>query len=227
MKSTQHGDHLTKLTRFGLVNCYLVREDDGLTLIDTGIVGSAGAILGAAEALGAPIVRITLTHGHQDHAGSLDALAEKLAGVEILLPERDARFMRGDKSLDAGERPKQPPSMQRCKCAEAAKTFRAGARIGSLEVIATPGHTPGHVTFRDTRDSTLIAGDVFASVGGLRTSSRPRLPFPLPAIATWDSTIELESARALCSLGGSRLALGHGPIVESPDEQMKGAVAHG
>lgn len=59
MKTTRHGDHLAQLTRFPRlfpVNCYLVRDDDGLTLIDTAIAGSAPAILAAATALGAPIV---------------------------------------------------------------------------------------------------------------------------------------------------------------------------
>ncbi len=55
MKTTAHGDHLIQLTRFPVVfpiNCYLVREGDGFTLIDTGIGGGAGAIIAAARAAG-------------------------------------------------------------------------------------------------------------------------------------------------------------------------------
>ena len=48
MKITRHGSSLIKLTRLGFVNCYLVREDDGFTLVDTGMAGSAGGILAAA-----------------------------------------------------------------------------------------------------------------------------------------------------------------------------------
>ena len=59
MKITSAGSYLTQLTRFGLINVHLVREDDGFTLIDTGIGGSAPAILAAARTLGAPIRRIS------------------------------------------------------------------------------------------------------------------------------------------------------------------------
>ena len=58
MKITPFGDNLIQLTRYPMlfpVNCYLVREDDGFTLIDTGLPGSTAAILAAAQAHGAPI----------------------------------------------------------------------------------------------------------------------------------------------------------------------------
>src|SRR4030081_584830 len=79
MKSTQVTANTTQLTRFGFINCFLVREPDGLTLIDTGLPGSHDDILAAARILGAPIRRILLTHAHMDHVGSVDALLEKLA----------------------------------------------------------------------------------------------------------------------------------------------------
>src|SRR3954468_14154741 len=94
---------LTRVTRLGMVNAYLVREDDGLTLVDTALPRSQGAILKAAQRIGAPIVRIALTHAHGDHIGSLDALVAELAGVEMLITARDARLLAGDKSLDPGE----------------------------------------------------------------------------------------------------------------------------
>ena len=43
--------------------------------------------------------------------------------------------------------------------------LQAGDRVGSLEVVPSPGHSPGHVAFLDTRDRTLIAGDVFTAYG--------------------------------------------------------------
>src|SRR5918992_984352 len=63
---------VNRISRLGLVNAYLVRETDGLTVIDTMIGGSADKITEGAEASGAPIVRILLTHAHADHVGSLD-----------------------------------------------------------------------------------------------------------------------------------------------------------
>src|ERR671938_1208091 len=106
MKTTVHTTNLVQLTRFPNVfpvNCYLVREDDGLTLIDAALPGSAPAILAAAQALGAPVVRIALTHAHGDHVGSLDALHAALPAAAVLVPAREARFLAGDLRLDPDE----------------------------------------------------------------------------------------------------------------------------
>ena len=217
---------LTRVSRFGFVNAYLVEEEDGLTLVDTAIHGSAKAILAAAETLGRPIVRIALTHAHGDRIGSLDALAKTLPGVEVLISERDARLLTKNTTTDPGEPPeakmrgsypgaKTPPT----------RTLTAGDRVGSLEVVAAPGHTPGHVAFLDTRDRTLIAGDAYSTIGGVATSAKVNPLFPLPVMATWHKPTALESARALRALDPSRLAVGHGPIVDAPGAAMDKAIA--
>ncbi|HSD81263.1 MAG TPA: MBL fold metallo-hydrolase, partial [Solirubrobacteraceae bacterium] len=97
-----------QIRRMGSVNAYLVREDDGLTLVDTTLPRGAKAILAAAERLGAPIVRIALTHAHGDHIGSLDALAAALPRAEVLISARDARLLRKDKEPDPGEPDAKP-----------------------------------------------------------------------------------------------------------------------
>ena len=61
---------MQRISRLGMVNAYLVAEDDGLTLIDTLLPRSAKPVLGAAQRLGSPIRRIALTHAHGDHIGS-------------------------------------------------------------------------------------------------------------------------------------------------------------
>src|SRR5437667_10611 len=75
MKVTAFSNNLFQLTRFVAFNCYLVREDDGFTLIDTNLSGQAQAIMQDARKLGLPIARILLTHAHVDHVGPLPALA--------------------------------------------------------------------------------------------------------------------------------------------------------
>src|SRR5271155_4012960 len=102
MNRKQLTPNLTKLTKLGLMNAYLVREDDGLTLVDTAM-GAAAKLLGAAHEAGAPIQRIVLTHAHGDHVGSLDALAAQLPDAEVIISTRDARLLVKDKSLDPGE----------------------------------------------------------------------------------------------------------------------------
>jgi len=216
---------VTRISRLGFVNAFLVREDDGLTLIDTTITGSAKAILSAADELGAPIVRIALTHAHDDHVGSLDALAGKLPDAEVIISTRDSRLLRRDRSLDPGEpQRKLLPMVTKVKTTPS-RTVEAGDRIGSLEVIWSPGHTPGHVAFLDTRDQTLYCGDVYSTYSGIATSSKVTPRSPLPSLATWDKPMNLESARALRALQPARLAPGHGPVIESPGEGMDDAIS--
>jgi glyoxylase-like metal-dependent hydrolase (beta-lactamase superfamily II) len=94
-------------------------------------------------------------------------------------------------------------------------------------VIATPGHTPGHVSFLDPRSNTLICGDAFATLGGVATTAKTNWKFPLPAYATWHRPTEFESARKLLGLRPDHLAPGHGKIVDSPTDAMAAAVQRG
>ncbi|UGS34068.1 MBL fold metallo-hydrolase [Capillimicrobium parvum] len=214
---------LTRVTRLGMVNAYLVREDDGLTLVDAALPRSDKAILKAAQRIGAPIVRIALTHAHGDHIGSLDAVAAQLPGVEVLITARDARLLAGDKSQDPGEGGKMRGSLPGAKT-EPTRLIAPGDRIGSLEVVAAPGHTPGHIAFLDTRDRALLCGDAYSTLGGVAVSSKPNPRFPLVWMGTCDRPRALESARALRALDPSRLAPGHGRIVEDPGAAMDAAI---
>lgn len=225
MKITSHGSHLIQLTRWTAFNCFLVREDDGFTLVDTGMAGSADAILQAAGSLGAPIRRILLTHAHVDHVGSLDALHARLPDAEVAISARDARFLTGDLSLDPTE-PQTPLRGGYPRCTtQPNRLLTNGDRIGSLEAIATPGHTPGHFAYFDHRDGTLIAGDAFSTKAGISTGGTLRLLFPFPAMATWNREAATHSAETLLKWQPSRLAVGHGPTLENPAEAMRRAIA--
>jgi glyoxylase-like metal-dependent hydrolase (beta-lactamase superfamily II) len=220
MKATQITDHITQLTRVHFVNAYLVKEDDGLTLVDTTMGGAADDLIAAAETLGAPIRRIALTHGHGDHVGSLDALKERLGdSVQVMIPEADARILAGDKP--DGKLPGSWPSVTTVPDVRLA----AGDRVGSLEVVASPGHSPGHVSFLDTRDRTLIAGDVFTAYGKPAVTSHFYLRFPFAAMATWDKSMDVVSAKALRDLEPSALLVGHGPATRNPVLAMDAAIA--
>jgi glyoxylase-like metal-dependent hydrolase (beta-lactamase superfamily II) len=214
-----------QITRFKIVNAYLVVEDDGLTVIDTTIKGGHKAILAAAERLDRPIVRIALTHGHGDHVGGLDALAAAVPDAEVSISARDARIVAGDTSLDADE-PQDKLRGGWPKLATAFdRTFAPGDRVGSLEVHAAPGHTPGQVALFDRRDGTLFCGDAYASLGGMAVPARVNPRFPLPALATWHRPTALETARKLRALDPAALAPGHGRVVQDPGAAMDEAIA--
>lgn len=225
MRITKHGEYLLQLTRYTAFNCFLVREADGFTLIDTGLKGSEQGIIAAAREGGAPIRRILLTHAHVDHVGSLDALRALLPEAEVAISARDARFLRGDLSLDADE-PQTPLRGGYLACStQPTRLLKAGDRIGSLEVIASPGHTPGHLAFFDHRDRTLIAGDAYSTKAGIATGGTLRLLFPFQALATWYKPLSIRSAEALAALRPARLAVGHGAVIENPVPAMQRAIA--
>ena len=85
------------------VNCYLVEEEDGLTLIDAALGFCTKGIMKAADTIGKPITKIVLTHAHEDHVGALDSIKELLPDVPVYISIRDHRLMNGDRSLDPHE----------------------------------------------------------------------------------------------------------------------------
>jgi glyoxylase-like metal-dependent hydrolase (beta-lactamase superfamily II) len=212
--------NITQLTRVRFVNAFLVREDDGFTLVDT-TMRAADALIAAAAAAGGTIRRIALTHGHGDHVGSLDALKEELGdAVEVAMPELDARIHAGEQVVE-GKLPGSWPTLR----TKPERLLHAGDRVGSLEVVASPGHSPGHVAFLDTRDGTLLAGDVFTTYGSAAVTNHFYWRFPFAAMATWDKAKDLESARVLRALEPQILLVGHGPAVRDPGRAMDQAIA--
>jgi glyoxylase-like metal-dependent hydrolase (beta-lactamase superfamily II) len=221
LKTTVVTPNLTQLTRFHLVNAFLVREEDGFTLVDTTMGGAADGLIAAATQAGGVIRRIALTHGHGDHVGSLDALGQRLGGsAEVLMPDLDARVHAGEKVVE-GKLPGSWPKLE----TRPDVRLTAGDRVGSLEVVPSPGHSPGHVAFLDTRDRTLIGGDVFTAYGRLAVTSHFYLRFPFAAMATWDKAKDVESARSLRGLDPPVLVVGHGPATRSPRAAMDDAIA--
>ncbi|MGE7688527.1 MBL fold metallo-hydrolase [Lysinibacillus sp. NPDC097214] len=208
------------------VNCYLVEEENELTLIDAALPYSAKSIIKAAENIGKPITKIILTHAHSDHIGALDTLKELLPDSQVYISSRDALLLEGNSTLLPNE--KNTPI--RGGIPKNIKTkpdvlLEEGDRVGSLEVIATPGHTPGSISLFDTRNRSLIAGDALVTRGKLIVSGMMNPLFPFPALATWDKETALKSAKKLSGLNPSLLAVGHGKMLKQPQELLNIAIA--
>jgi len=223
MKVTQETEYLFRLTQFGLVNCYLLREEDGLTLIDAGLPGSAESILAAVQKLQDPLRRIVLTHAHFDHTGAVDALMAATPGLEFYIGQREARLLARDFDLDKGEHGKPLLGFQGAK-SEPTRLLQDGDRVGSLRTMASPGHTPGHMAFLDTRDKTLIAGDAFTTQNELLVAGVFRVTFPFPALFSWNGVLSARSALRLREEQPSFLATGHGRPLASPLAAMDRAI---
>lgn len=227
MKITVYGKlvQLSFLPRLFPVNCYLVEEEDSVTLIDAALPYSVKGILRTVEKIGKPLTRIVLTHVHDDHVGALDALKAQLPDVKVYVSARDARLMEGDVSLDPGE-PNSPirGGVPKKLTTRADVTFTDGDRIGSLLAVAAPGHTPGSFALLDTRSGALIAGDAFQTRAGIAVSGIVRPLFPFPALATWHKETALASARKLANLNPALLAVGHGPVLKQPAAAIAKAI---
>jgi glyoxylase-like metal-dependent hydrolase (beta-lactamase superfamily II) len=207
----------------GYNNCFLVREDDGLTLVDTGLAGSTVGILQAARTLDSTICRIVLTHSHLDHVGSVDALLSELPAIEFLVGQRESRLLSRDLTLEAGESGRKLLGFPGVK-SRPNRCLNDGDRVNSLPTISSSGHTPGHMAYLDIRDGSLLAGDAFTSQAGVVAAGVLKLYFPFPWIFSWNRELAAESARKLRNLKPARLAVGHGKAIVSPLAAMDRAI---
>ncbi|WP_410511388.1 MBL fold metallo-hydrolase [Paenibacillus sp. BR2-3] len=227
MRVTREG-HLLQLTwmpRFFSVNCYIVEEDNELTLIDAALPFSLKGIIRTAAGLEKEISRIVLTHAHDDHVGALDELKKLYPGAKVYISERDAALLSGDTTLRAGE-PLSPirGGVPKKVVTRADVLLQDGDTIGSLTAISTPGHTPGSMSYLDRRSMAVIAGDAYQTFRGTAVSGTVVPWFPFPALATWNKEQALASAIRLLEAAPSLLAVGHGNVIKEPRQKMQAAI---
>jgi len=207
-------------------NVYVLIDPDGLTLIDTGLPYNHRRILNYVTRLGygaGDVRRILLTHADRDHKGSVPALqaltpARVYASrveAEAMAQGREARRLRPtawQKIILQFLR----PLFVRARPATADEFLEPGQMLpalGGLCVLATPGHTPGHLSFFAPARGILFAGDSFVAHGGrLRVSDGPN---------TWNAALAWDSARRQAGLGARVLCAGHGPAILGPEAQFR------
>ncbi|HET8894842.1 MAG TPA: MBL fold metallo-hydrolase [Gaiellaceae bacterium] len=218
------------------VHCYLLRGDDGWTLVDTGLGLMETPWDEIVARLDAPIVRIFITHMHPDHVGGAEAAA-RASGAEVIQgrldyaqcervwgsdkwPERIAEwFLLNGVSRETAEELIESGHVfaDFVQFAWNPTLVEPGDSIDGWRVLATPGHADGHLCL--FRDGVLIAGDhVLAPITpaiGLYPESRPD-----PLGDYIDSLHKVADLAPRISYGG------HGGTVESPAARAHEIVEH-
>ena len=145
-------------------NCYLARREgaDRAVIVDPG--DEAPRLLSAIEALGVSVEAILLTHTHFDHVGAVAPVA-RATGAEVWVPEIEKPVLADIMSFVPW------PGFGPYESYDAEHTLSGGERLElaglEIEVLFTPGHSPGHVTFSLPEEGAVFSGDVLfqGSVG--------------------------------------------------------------
>ena len=195
-----------RVLRIRRANVVAILETE-LTLIDAGLPGTDGLLDRALAAHGRSIRdvrRVVLTHGHPDHAGGAAALHD--VGADILLHPDDADRL-DTRFRDALARPSRGRFFAAMTPQPAMTTPLADGQVlpvlGGLEVIHTPGHTPGSVCLWAARDGVLFVGDVLnRRFGKVGFASR---------LYSDDHAAARRAVQRLAGLGVSMVVFGHYP----------------
>lgn len=213
----------------GSVNCYLLKTEDGIAVLDTGFLGSAPKILDAARAIGgttADIRHIVLTHAHPDHIGSAAALKRE-TGATVWAHPIDAPIMQAG----TGFRPLHATPglvnrlltrfvLGRIKSVEPVHVDRmledgeCPSFLPDLTVVHVPGHCAGQIAFHWRRHGgVLFTADACINIRG------PRLP---PACE--DLAMARRSLGRLTRLDFAMICFGHGrPVLRGGDALLSTA----
>ncbi|KEY90917.1 hypothetical protein CF67_08002 [Candidatus Photodesmus blepharus] len=182
-------------------NCSIVWCDETMEgiVIDPG--GNVEKLSVLIQKLQVNVLYLTLTHGHLDHVGGTKALAEVLGGVEIVGPHKDDNFwLRGLKNQSQIFNFPLTEAFKPNRWLTDGDQIKFGNQV--LDVLHTPGHTPGHVVFFNENEKLAFVGDV------LFNGSIGRTDFPKGDFDALINSIKMK----LLPLGDSiRFVPGHGP----------------
>ncbi|NLP83257.1 MBL fold metallo-hydrolase [Microbacterium sp. CFH 90308] len=211
------------------LNSYIWVGADGVTLIDAGWPDSAELIAAAIESVGkhrSDVIRLVLTHFHDDHAGSAAEIAEWRPGMVVAAGKADSDVIRGRvtgemPTLTEAERAihpgfERPPMAPPCRVdleltgGEVLPVGRAGARV-----ISTPGHTPGSIALHLIDEDVVLVGDSVAEFEGE----------VILGVFNSDRGSLRRSAATLASTGATIAGFGHGDVVGAEAAQRIAAAS--
>jgi len=160
-----------------------------------------------AERGGRSVHGILVTHHHADHWGGVDRLRQRL-NVPVLAHEWTAPFCRADRVLTGGETIALQSGLRGPAGDDDTRPWR-------LDVLFTPGHTPGHLALFDAVSGSIVAGDL---VSGLST-----VVIDPPE---GDMAAYVESIRRLAALPATVILPGHGPPIGGPAHRLAFYLEH-
>jgi glyoxylase-like metal-dependent hydrolase (beta-lactamase superfamily II) len=206
----------------------LLCDSEHRILIDCGYPGFLSLLERASADAGVPFSEVTgviVTHHDYDHCGALADIKEKYPGIVTMASAADAPVLEGkEKSIRLRQTQSAPANLSESEKSRADE-IRAGfasmkpARIdaiigggdvmpwsGGTEIIATPGHLPGHISLFVRHEKTVVTGDALVA-------SRGRLHVPASRYSFDPETAKL-SAKKLLSLDADRFICYHGGAIE-------------
>ena len=207
-----------------MANSYLLVDPDGLTIVDAGMPYSEKKTLQYIAHLGRSareVTRVLITHADLDHYGCLAALRAQTGACTYASRIEAQAMAKGQSSRPVN---RSVGSVQRFMIRLMGNLLKATPlqvdeilsegqvlpALGSLQVVATPGHSPGHLSYFSPTFQILFCGDSMRSDGnkGLR-ASRSR--------NNWDQEQARASAVRQAELGANIICPGHGPVVRNVD----------
>ncbi len=178
-------------------NCYLV---DGRLLIDAGM--DSGEVLSRLEG---GLETVVLTHGHYDHLAGVPSILRE-TGARLAVHREDAARLSDPHATVADLFGEELPGIR------PDIILRGGETVGGLEVIHTPGHTPGSICLYHPGSRSLFSGDTVFPSGGVGRTDLPG----------GDPRELIGSLETLSRLEVDALYPGHGePTREAPGEQIR------
>ena len=210
----------------GAVNCYLIEEPNGLTLVDAGYKGDDTKIYAALAHIGkqpADIKHIVLTHLHADHSGAAADIQKKLKIPVYASPEDGLQVSKGVSMRQNTKTTKGimnsilkkifVKNIETVKAIDGVIFLKDNQVLpfgNGLVVYNTPGHSLGHIALLVKGDSLLIAGDLCANNLGLS-----------PSIVNEDPDSGIQTIKKLSEIDFTKACFGHGkPILKDAKSKL-------
>lgn len=200
-------------------HAFLIEEAGELTLIDTLFDADGRVVLEQIRAIGrtpGDLKHIVLTHAHRSHLGGLATL-KRMSGATVYSHEWEADIIAGERvAQQVSWRPQDPLVTYHFQIGNNINISKHhpchvdaylvdGDHVGPLEVVHTPGHTPGHLAFWLSTHRILFCGDAVVT--------SPRFMGGWPGFVL-NKRQHAESLHKLADFDAEILAFGHGePIV--------------